>query len=104
MALPWMTLLLHAPTVVEAARKLYETARRPPAPSPLPPGAPVAAQIESLRQAVDALVEREVQHAAVLADLARQVEVLRARLVLALLAAATAVALALAAVGLAVWR
>jgi len=49
-------------------------------------------------------VERELQHAAVLADLARQVEVLRARLVLALLAAATAVALALAAVGLAAWR
>jgi hypothetical protein len=49
-------------------------------------------------------VEREVQHAAVLADLARQVEVLRARLVLAVLAAATAVALALAATGLAIWR
>ena len=104
MALPWMTLLLHAPTVVDAARKLYETARRPPAPSPLSPGAPVAAQVESLRQAVEALAEREVQHAAVLADLARQVEVLRARLVLALLAAATAVTLALAAVVLAVWR
>lgn len=102
MALPWMTLLLHAPTVVEAARKLYETARRPPA--PIAPGAPVVTQVESLRQAVDALAEREVQHAAVLADLARQVEALRARLVLALLAAATAVTLALAAVGLAVWR
>ena len=103
MGLPWMALLLHMPTVVEAARKLYETARQSPAPS-APPGAPVAAQIEALHQALDALTEREVEHAAVLADLARQVEVLRARLVLAFVGAAAAGVLALAALGFAVWR
>jgi hypothetical protein len=60
---------------------------------------------------VATLTEREIQHAALLADLAKQaqemataLEALRARTVLALVGAAFAVTVALLSVALAVWR
>ena len=95
MGLPWTTILLHGPTIVEAARKLYETARRPPPPSGPASGDPLKAEIASLRQVVETLTEQGVQHAALLADLAREVEHMRRRLTLALTGAALALALSL---------
>jgi 2-phosphoglycerate kinase len=104
MGLPWTTILLHGPTIVEAARKLYATARRPPVQPELAPGDAIAVEVESLRQVLETLTEQEVQHAALLTDLARQVQQMRARLALALVGAACAVAMSCLAVALAVWR
>ena len=99
-SLPWQTILLHGPTIVEAARKLYAAARRGAA-------EPVDG-IEPLRRAVELLEEREVQQAALLTDLAKQVQelgvamdVLRRRVMLSLAGASIAVALAVVAVALA---
>lgn len=106
---PWKTILLHGPTLVEAARTLYAATRK--AAAGAAPSEQAASGIEPLRRAVEALAEREVQQAALLADLARQVQdmataldVLRARIVLTLVGAALAVALSLLSVGLLLWR
>ena len=101
--LPWKTLLVHAPTLVDAARHLYATTRTPadaPAPGPRAPDG-----IERLRSAMEELEARERQQAALVADLAKQMQalataldVLRARLIIALAGAGIAFAVALVAV------
>jgi len=106
---PWISALTkmtsriivdHAPTIVDAARKLYASSRRPRLRGEPSERAP--AGIESLQRAIEQIEAREVQHAALLADLAKQVqdmanaiEVLRARVRWAWIGASVAVALAL---------
>ena len=104
--LPWQTILLHGPTIVEAARKLYTAARKGAAETEST--ARTGDGIEPLRRAVEILEEREVQQAAVLADLAKQVQemgaavdVLRRRVMLSLVGTAVAILLASVAVALA---
>ncbi len=93
---PWRALLAHAPTLVDAARRF-----RRPAPEPERGEAPTS-DVDSLRRALDRLQERVMQQAALVEDLAKEVreltialEVLRARLRLAFIAAGIAAALAL---------
>ena len=96
---PWKTILVHGPTIVDAARKFYGTTRTP-AGGPEP----------DVRRAVEELEAREAQQAALFADLARQVEeiatavaVLRVRVTLALAGTSLATVVAIAALIL-VWR
>ena len=103
-AVPWRTLLRHTPTIVEAARTYYAAARRQAEPSRTP-DRPTAGGVDGLRRALDRLEEREVEQAAIVADLAKQmaemvtaIEVLRARQLFALWGAGIATVLALAAV------
>ena len=107
-AMPWKTILFHVPTIVEAARQLYETTRLPPAAKEARPQPP--ASLDALRRAVADLEQRQAQQAALFADLARQVEalataveVLRARVAYALAASSVATVLTIVAVVLA-WR
>jgi hypothetical protein len=100
---PWRTVLLHAPTIVDTARRFYGTSR--PAAPKEDPGSRSSDDIDALRRAVVELEAREGQQAALLADFARQVqamanaiEVLRARMLLALWGAAAALAVAIGAV------
>jgi hypothetical protein len=83
--IPWRMLVDHAPTIVEAARRLYASSR--PAPSGGRPGKRTTASLDSLQRDVEQLEARDAQHAEVIAELARQVqemttalEVLRTRL------------------------
>ena len=83
--IPWRLLVDHAPTIVEAARRLYVSSR--PAPSGGRPGKRPTVTLESLQRDVEQLEARDAQHAEVIAELAKQVqdmttalEVLRARL------------------------
>ena len=98
---PWRTLLVHAPTILDAARKVYGAPPRVPA----LPSAPA-----DVRHAVEALEQRGAQQAELLADLAQQVqamttaiEVLRARMVFALIGSGLAAVMALVAL-VAAWR
>ena len=106
--MPWRTLLAHAPTLVDAARHLYATTRSPAERSPTPRGHD---NIEALRRAVEEVEARETQEAALVADLAKQVqalttalEVLRARIVFALVGASAALVLSLVTAAVLVWR
>ena len=97
--IPWRTLLVHGPTIVEAARNLYAGAKKPA--TETMPRIRSLDDADVLRRAVEQLEARELQQAALIADLAKQVdtlatalEVLRARLTLTLIAAAVAIALA----------
>jgi hypothetical protein len=102
---PWRTILRHAPTIVEAARGYYATTRQTATerhPTRTMDGP------DGLRRAVERLEEREVEQAALVADLAKQVaqmataiEALRARLVVALWTSALTGALAIVALVLA---
>lgn len=106
---PWKSILLHAPTIVEAARTFYATTRKPAgeaAPSPR-----AGDGLEGLRRAVEELEARETQQAALFADLAKQVqematalEVLRARVLFALVGASLALVVALVTAAVLVWR
>ena len=97
--IPWRLLVDHAPTIVDAARRLYVGSRAPhDASRPRPPDA--AAGAESLQRAVEQLEAREAQHAELLAELAKHVrelttavETLRARVWWAWAGIALAVAL-----------
>ena len=107
-AVPWKTILFHVPTIVEAARNLYETTRVPHAETEARPRPP--AGLDALRRAVEDLEQRQTQQAALFADLARQVEtlataveVLRARVAFALVASSVATLLAIVVAVLA-WR
>ena len=107
--MPWKTLLMHAPTLVDAARHLYATTRTP---ADTPPSRPRASDgIERLQRAMEELEARERQQAALVADLAKQMEalataldVLRARVLLALGGAGIALVVALAVAVVLVWR
>ena len=99
--MPWRLLVDHAPTIVDAARRLYAGSRQPH--RRYQPSERTTDSFEALQRAVEQLEAREVQHAAVLEELAKQVqdmttalEVLRARVRWAWIGAAAAVALALA--------
>jgi hypothetical protein len=101
---PWKTILFHAPAIVEAARKLYGTTLETEA-RPRPP-----AGLDALRRAVEDLEQREAQQAALFSDLAREVEamataveILRARVALALAGSSIATVVAIVAAILA-WR
>lgn len=105
---PWKTILLHAPTIVEAARKVYGATRAPHAETGARPRRP--AGLDALGRAVEDLEQREAQQAALFADLARQVEamataveVLRARVALALAGSAIATVVAIVA-AIVAWR
>jgi hypothetical protein len=108
MPLPWKTILLHGPTIVEAARKLYAATRKGAAePNPMGQGTDGT----ELRRALETLTERQMQHAALLNDLAGQVQamaaeldLLRRRVRFALVGGGLSTALAIAAVVLALWR
>jgi hypothetical protein len=107
--LPWKTIILNAPTIVDAARKFYATTRTPA--TEAEPGPRARDDIGTLRRAVEELEAREAQQAALFAELAKQVqdmatavEVLRARLTLALWGAGVAGALALVALVLTLAR
>jgi len=101
--MPWRLLVDHAPTIVDAARQLYVGSRgayRQPHASERTTGS-----VEALQRAVEQLEARDIQQAAVLDELARQVqaittalEVLRARVRWALAGAAVAVVVAAAVV------
>ena len=98
--MPWQYILGHAPTIVDAARRLLASSKRPR--TATESSERRAGGIESLQRAVEHLEAREVQHAALLADLARQVqdmanalEVLRARVRWAVIGASVAVAVAI---------
>lgn len=99
--IPWRLLVDHAPTIVDAARRLYVGSRTPHDASPPRPGTTAGA--ETLQRAVEQLQARDAQHAELLAELARQVQdittaltVLRARVRWAWAGVAVAVAVALA--------
>jgi hypothetical protein len=88
-ALPWKTIILNAPTIVDAARQFYATTRT--AADATDPTPRAHDSVGALRRAVEELEAREVQQAALFAEMAKQVqdiatavEVLRARLTLAL--------------------
>ena len=107
--MPWKTLLVHAPTIVDAARNFYATSRSPTTDgtSRATPGN----ETERLRRAVEELEARAGQQAALLADLAKQAQalaaalnVLRARVLVALVAATVALVLAVATTGVLLWR
>ena len=100
---PWRTVLVHAPAIVDTARRFYGTTR----PSTTAEETPNRSgdDIDALRRAVVDLEARDGQQAALLADFARQVqamasaiEVLRTRMLLALWGAAAALVLAAVAV------
>ena len=98
--MPWRLLVDHAPTIVDAARRLYAASRQPH--GAYQPRERTTDSLESLQRGVEQLEAREVQHAAVLEELAKQVqdmttalEVLRARVRWAWIGAAVAVAVAL---------
>jgi hypothetical protein len=104
MGLPWATLLLHGPAIVDAARKLYASTRKPATPGD-------AADERALQHALATLEDRQQQQAAVLADLARQVQeltaavgVLRARVTVAVAATALLAVLGVALAALALAR
>ena len=97
--IPWRLLVDHAPTLVDAARRVYVGSRiagHRPTREP-------TASLDVLQRAVEDLEAREVKHAAVLEQLAKQVQelttavdVLRARVRWAWIGAAAAIAVALA--------
>ena len=98
--MPWRLLVEHAPTIVDAARRLYVGSGRARGRSPL---SERTGSLDALERAVEQLEAREVQHASVLEELAKQVqdvttalEVLRARVRWAWIGASVAVAVALA--------
>jgi hypothetical protein len=98
--MPWRLIVDHAPTIVDAAHRLYAGSRTPHARSQ--PSERTAGSLDSLQRAVEQLEARETQHAALLGELARQVqdmttalEVLRARVRWAGIGAAAAIAVAL---------
>jgi hypothetical protein len=97
---PWRTILRHAPTIVEAARGYYAATQRTV--DEREPDRPSAGGPDGLRRAVERLEQREVEQAALVADLAKQVaamttalEVLRVRLIFALWGAALGAVVAL---------
>ena len=107
--LPWKTLLVHAPTIVDAARNFYTTSRSPTTDGS--PPAPPGNEMERLRRAVEELEARADPQAVLLADLAKQahtladaLDVLRARVLVALVAATVALVLAVATTGVLLWR
>jgi hypothetical protein len=98
--IPWRLLIDHAPTIVDAARRLYAGSH--PAPLRGRPSERTTASLESLTRAVEQLEARDAQHAEVVAELVKQVQdvttalaVLRARVRWAWVTAALALVLAL---------
>lgn len=71
---PWTMLLRHAPKAVDAARTLYD-ARRGPSRSEPSAGAD-REDVDRMFDALDRLEQHTTQQAAVVADLARQVQAL----------------------------
>ena len=69
---PWKTILTHAPSLVDAARSFYGTTRKH-GPDGGGPDAP-SVGMDPLRARVEALEQRDAQEAALVADLARQVQ------------------------------
>ena len=95
---PWQMLVDHAPTIVDAARRMYVG----PSTGAHRSGRERMVGLDALRRTVDELEAREVRHAAMIEDLAKQAQdltmaiaVLRARVRWAWIG--TAVALAVAA-------
>ena len=111
MSLPWKTILFHGPTILEAARTLYAAARKSTGADGESRERAAGGGVDEVRRALDRIEERELQQAAVLADLAKQVQdvtatvdVMRARLRVALVGASLAVALAIVSIVLSLSR
>jgi hypothetical protein len=109
-SLPWKTILFHGPTILEAARTLYAAARKSTG-ADGESGERAADGVDEVRRALDRIEERELQQAALLADLAKQVQdvtvtvdLMRARLRVALVGASLAVALAIVSIVLSLSR
>src|SRR5688500_8740755 len=107
--LPWKTIIVHAPTIVDAARKLYVKTQTPTAASQA--ASRSSDGIAPFRRAIEELEAREAQHAALFAELARQVqdmttavERLRAGLLVALWGAGFAIVLTIATIVVLLWR
>jgi hypothetical protein len=103
---PWRTIIRHAPTIVETARAYYSSTRRTADET----DPRTVRGVEALHRAVARLEEREVDQAALVADLAKQVAnltnavgVLRARVLLALWGALLALVVGIVAVVAAFW-
>lgn len=98
---PWRTIITHAPTIVETARRLYANSRAGDGTAAAPMRRLGG---DDLHRAVARLEEREVEQAALIADLAREVqqiatglEVLRSRLMLLTIGSVLALAVAIVA-------
>ncbi len=106
---PWRTIFTHAPTIVDAARSFYGLTRKTAEDA----GASERSGggVDTLRVRVARLEQREVEQAALIADLAKHVqeltsalEVLRRRLQLVVVAGSAAVVVSLLAGALALWH
>jgi hypothetical protein len=98
---PWRTIITHAPTIVETARRLYANSRQSDGTAATGTRRLPA---DDLHRAVARLEEREIEQAALIADLAREVQqiatgvdVLRSRLMLATIGGVLALVIAIAA-------
>jgi hypothetical protein len=107
--LPWRMLLRHTPTIIEAARSHHAALRRTL--DEREPERPSAGGPDGLRRAVERLEQREVKGAALVADLTKQVaamatalQILRARLRIAVWAAVISAVVALVTVVLTLSR
>lgn len=115
----WEEVVRHAPKIVEAARVLYETNRQrqqrsanPSSPPPGPdPAAGLKTRLDDLEAQVRRLQDNETQQAALVADMAKQLEAvttsleaLAARATLLLWVSGAALLLGLAGVVLALLR
>ena len=105
---PWRTIIMHAPTIVDTARRLYANSRQTDG-TGTPDHRPLRG--DEVHRVVARLDERAIEQAALTADLARQVqqmttalEVLRSRLVLAALGSGLGLAIALIALIVALTR
>src|SRR5207237_231766 len=70
--MPWRLLVDHAPTIVDAARRLYARSRQPH--RRYEPSERSTDSLEALQRAVEQPEARDVQHAAVLEALAKQAQ------------------------------
>ena len=100
-ALPWRMIITNAPKLVDTARTLYETRRRTASP-PEFRGSARSRDTRQLEDALDTLEEHATRQAAIVAQLASQledmagaIELMRRRLALALTASVVASGLAL---------
>ena len=99
-ALPWRMIIANTPKIVDAARVVYE-ARRRATPAPVVRAAPRGTDIRELEFALATLEEQATAHAAVVAQLAQQVEAMGAAMEVMQRRLAAALTVSLVASGLA---
>jgi hypothetical protein len=104
--MPWRTILMHAPTIVDAARSFYGGGKTDDG-----LGEGTTRRLDGVRARMASLEEREMQQAALYADLARQLqdtaaalEALRGRVQVAIVGTSIALVVSVLAAALALWR